>query len=431
MPFLDAADPFSVPNEWQQGQGQQMGMTQVSQPLQQTQQATQVQTKHRPIMAKPPTLAPIPASANRNMQAFGQNQSVGAPPASIQTLGSPFQFGHDFAKPSRSSHKHTAIVPSTIAIPSNPFPPPTRIPSPQKNYRPSVRRAASDVQKRPSKAKPAAPEVQPPPNFAGKGRYSAGTAKKPAPSKETMASIPETAKFSPRTSVTFSIDEFGRAKTETTVIIGEETSSRPRSSQRPGTAGFEDEEESTDEEMVVISSRRNSFTTSTSRDSRPREKPKTARFETTYCSRSRPRETGDATRALKRVVENRRKSISGLTAMPPSDQGATIRIQSSRDRERERERLYRRRSYGAGSAPSSNFSASPNYGMEDDDTDIDTDMVDTPATERSEATRCVCSRKERAGDEFMVLWYVFPLPLLQIHSKYWRDFHFGVLEVVC
>ena len=333
--------------------------------------------------------------------------------------------------------------------------------SPLKSSRPGVPRTTSDNLKRPPALKPAASfinDAQPPSNFAGKGRYSSGTGNAAAggrlsPTKQdsrtNLQAIPEKETlFNPRRGVTFSIDANGRARTET-VILEPGQNARPQSSNSrtsaqgasPGT------QSSTDEEVIVVPSRNPSFAQKDK--NRPLNMPKMARFDTSIKHYPRPRtgerklsagnvkalsraalalndesddevidtarrSPGDASKALRRVMENRRRSVSGITSMPPSTNTQTIRIQPTSHvagSHRDRERHYRRQSY----VSSSNTAYSASTPSTVTDLDDDIEMYDTPSSAASlpasggESTRCVCAGSERAGDEFMIQWYVLYL----------------------
>lgn len=323
-----------------------------------------------------------------------------------------------------------------------------------KSTRPSTS-SMSDNLNRPPALKAPAPlsaDAQPPWNFAGKGRYSSGTgiasitAGRSSPTKQgsrtNLQAIPEQQRlFNPRTAVTFSIDANGRARTET-VMLDPSVEPRPQSSKsRTSTRGASPQSESsTDDEVIVIPSRNPSFAQKDK--NRPLNMPKMARFDTSIKQYPRPRTAerklsagnvkaltraalalndesddeivdtsqrspGDASKALRRVMENRRRSVSGITSMPPSTNTQTIRIQSTSHvvgGHRDRERHYRRQSY----ASSSNTAYSPSTPSTVTDLDNDVDMCDTPSTVASgnASTRCVCQRRGRVVDEFMIQWYI-------------------------
>ena len=113
--------------------------------------------------------------------------------------------------------------------------------------------------------------------------------------------------------------------------------------------------------------------------------------------------SGDAAKALRKVMENRRRSASGITSMPPSSNVSTIRISSShRNGGQDRDRHNRRQSYAA----SATYSASTPSTVTDFDGDLEMLGAATSSTVESQGTRCVCHRKEKMDDEFMIQWYV-------------------------
>ncbi len=226
--------------------------------------------------------------------------------------------------------------------------------------------------------------------------------------------------------MTFSIDASGRATAQTTVIM-ERGGAQPRSRRLASGREVGEEEmsgSSTDEEPIVVPRPGHSFGAGRNGGGLP----KMARFDTQQQYPRRPtsnkgsggallqspessdgdmtiidsatRSSGDAARALRRVMESRRRSISGITALPPSSQTQTIRIHSA-GVGGDREGRCRRQSY-------SNVSAStPSTVTDGDLADLDIEMCDTPSVGSSDSgeTRCVCNRKESEG-EFMIQWYV-------------------------
>ena len=135
------------------------------------------------------------------------------------------------------------------------------------------------------------------------------------------------------------------------------------------------------------------------------------------------RSPGDASKALRRVMENRRRSVSGITSMPPSTNTQTIRIQSISHADgshRDRERNFRRQGY----ASSSNTAYSASKPSTVTDLDNDAEMCDSPSTvaNGNESTRCVCQRREREGDEFMIQWYVFASTSTRFPLQFSFDF---------
>jgi len=411
-------------------------------PLQQN--ASQSARRHRPLLAKPPvtTVAQILSNtafdfgSSMPEDPFGGVASSGAVdpglifsfpqvtsplrtsqndafvthssrPSTGQTIHEPYQHqqreslrDQEELRRSRSLKENRAEIPYDRA----------RFSSPAKSSRPGIRRAASDS--RPQKVptlKAAQPvELHRPVNFAGKGIYSSGR-KSPVKqgSRSNLSSIPEAAGFNPRTSVTFSIDANGRARTETTIIMDQSKPSRGSHS-RTSSGGWDSPQSgsSTDEDPITIPSRNTSFNLPSSRSM-----PKMAHFATSakYDVRSRKGgsaksssrgdpdsdtetiidndKSGDAANALRKVMESRRRSIGAMPTMQS--------LQSSTRQSVGRETHYRRQSY-AYQPPSSNVSP----------TTVSDPDVGTPSTDRastqSDSTRCVCNSRD--GGDFMIQW---------------------------
>lgn len=385
---------------------------------------------------------PMASNATFNTSAIQANSHIGIQPQN--TLLSPLALPRSKSAQSKwpdSSHMRRPI-------------------SPLKSNRPDIPVTTGDNLNRPPALKPAASfnnDAHPPSNFAGKGRYSSGTGNavgggRLSPTKQdsraNLQAILDEKLFNPRTAVTFSIDANGRARTET-VILEPAQNARPRSSNTKTSVqgASPGPESSTDEEVIVVPSRNPNFTQKDK--NHPINMPKMARFDTSIKHYPRPRtgerklsagnvkplsraalalndesddevidtarqSSGDASKALRRAIENRRRSVSGITSMPPSTNTQTIRIQSTSHvagSHRDRERHYRRQSY----VSSSNTAYSASTPSTVADLDDDVEMCDTPSSAASlaasggESTRCVCSRREREGDEFMIQWYVFYL----------------------
>lgn len=476
---MDFADPFAASEDWlQSGDVYQQPTMSTTQAQHHTAQSSR---KPRPLMARPPASSLPPVQSGVTFD-FGM-ASLGESPFSMPSTseaGSPNNlFGFPNMTPPLASNTFNAssvkansqmeLQPQTSLLsplniprsqsvqskrPVSSHRPMLRPVSPLKGVRPSSRQSMGDNLGRPPALKPAeslSTEVQPPPNFAGKGRYSSGTGTtnrsgdKPSPTKQgsrtNLPAIPETKLVNPRTAVTFSIDSNGRARTETTVIIEGGDDTRPWSSNFRASAPVDSpmSGSSTDEEAIVMPSPNPSF--AQKGRNRVMTMQKMARFDTQVKQYPRvvsggrklspgnvkalskaalgfdeasdeevidtARRSGDASKALRRVMENRRRSVSGITSMPPTSNVSTIRISSRhRNSSRDGDRHHRRQSY----ASSSNtvYSAStPSTGT---DLDMDVEMCNTPSTVASESTRectrCVCHRKEKSDDEFMIQWYV-------------------------
>jgi len=223
----------------------------------------------------------------------------------------------------------------------------------------------------------------------------------------SLTSIPEFPLPKPRTEVIFTIDSKGKARTET-VIVGEEPT---KNKEPPPPSSLNEEwdespyESSTDEEPIILPSRNSSFNLPTQPQG-----PKLARFETSnhgpdvrrhsaslsgYShseSSSQPSvqfegveseaETvmedddgsGDATRALRKVVETRKKN--------------------SLKKRDARHHRYSADARGGSLYYSSSTNISPT-------TVTDPDGA-TPSSSRSGTTRCVCNSMESEG--FMIQW---------------------------
>ncbi|CAG8955184.1 hypothetical protein HYFRA_00007200 [Hymenoscyphus fraxineus] len=166
----------------------------------------------------------------------------------------------------------------------------------------------------------------------------------------SLSSIPELPASRARTEVRFTIDSKGRARTET-VVIQEEPRSRPTSS-RPASSSrsrdrydYTSSESSSDEEPIIVPSRNNSFTIPP-----PQKAPRLARFETLHHDKDpRRRNTGgysqsesssqrslqfdgfeseaetvmdeddgsgDATLAMRQLVENRKRAQIAKSRTP-------------------------------------------------------------------------------------------------------------------
>lgn len=203
-----------------------------------------------------------------------------------------------------------------------------------------------------------------------------------------------------RTEVRLTVDKKGRARTETVVIGEEAEAASTRSSEGYDSSKYES---STDDEEIIIPSRNTSFAL----PSQPKG-PKLARFETSARDMRRHSKSasnsysesssqhsmmddveseaetvmeeddgsGDATEALRKVMENRKKEQ-----------------RKQRDPRHHHYASDRRGSRYTGYASSSNLSPT---------TVTDPEGV-TPSSTRSGTTRCVCGKQESEG--FMIQWY--------------------------
>jgi hypothetical protein len=203
-----------------------------------------------------------------------------------------------------------------------------------------------------------------------------------------------------RTEVRLTVDKKGRARTETVVIGGEEEAAATTSNRSYDSDHYES---STDEEEIIIPSRNASFALP------PQTKgPKLARFETgardvrrhsisasnSYSESSSQHSmgmdgaeseaetvmeeddgSGDATRALRKVLENRKKEQM-----------------KQRNPQHHRYSDNRRGSRYMGYTSSSNMSP----------TTVADPEEATPSSTRSGTTRCVCGSQDSEG--FMIQW---------------------------
>ena len=202
-----------------------------------------------------------------------------------------------------------------------------------------------------------------------------------------------------RTEVRLTVDKKGRARTETVVIDDEDERAATRSNEGYDSSNYES---STDEEEIIIPSRNNSFAAP------PQPKgPKLARFETStrdsrrhstsasnsYSGSSSQQSlvdgveseaetvmeeddgSGDATRALRKVMENRKKEKM-----------------RQRNPRHHRYASDSRGNYYMGYASSSNLSP----------TTVTDPEGATPSSTRSGTTRCVCGKQESEG--LMIQW---------------------------
>lgn len=444
----------------------------------------QASRRPRPLMAKPAGSSMPPVQSGVTF-AFGM-ASLGEGPSTIPSAARAVHPNNSFSFPDMTpplpnntfnaasvqanSQVEIQLQPSLLSPLNIPRPqsaqsgpsninhrPMLRPVSPLKGARPNSRHSMSDNLGRPPALKSPASltsEAQPPPNFAGKGRYSSGKGnasnQRLSPTKQgsrtNLPAIPETKLVNPRTAVTFSIDANGRARTETTVVIENGNEPRPQSSSSRSSAPVDSpmSGSSTDEEAIVIPSQNHSF--AQKEKNRAMTMPKMARFDTrikaypSVVSGGRKlspgnvkalskaainlgeesddevidtaRRSGDASKALRRVMESRRRSVSGIRSMPPASNVSTIRISSAkRNSNPDRGRHHRRQSYA-----SSNTAYSASTPSTVTDLDMDVEMCDSPSTVASESTRCVCHRKEKSDDEFMIQWYVCVSLLFQLSS---------------
>lgn len=213
----------------------------------------------------------------------------------------------------------------------------------------------------------------------------------------SLISIPESPVARPRTEVKFTIDANGRARTET-IIVG----TKPKTKKGGPSTHSEEWDQSpyassTDEEEIILPSQNNSFALPTQRNG-----PKLARFDTNVgvdgrrsstsgsgYSQSEGHESeaetvreeddgsGDATRELRKVLENRKKN--NIKSRTPHHH------------------QYSDRNHRGG-VQYSNYSSSANISP----TTVTDPDAETPSSSRSGSTRCVCNTAHSNG--FMIQW---------------------------
>jgi hypothetical protein len=207
-----------------------------------------------------------------------------------------------------------------------------------------------------------------------------------------------------RTEVRLTVDKKGRARTETVVVGEEQKAATSRSNDGYDSSHYDS---STDEEEIIIPSRNASFALP------PQPKgPKLARFETSardvrrhstsasnsYSESSSQQSivdgveseaetvmeeddgSGDATRALRKVMETRKKEQTMKQRKP---------------------RHHRYSSDTRGGSQYIGYASSSNLSPTTGSTVTDPDGA-TPSSTRSGTTRCVCGKQE--GESFMIQW---------------------------
>lgn len=227
--------------------------------------------------------------------------------------------------------------------------------------------------------------------------------------RTSLTSIPESVPGT-RTSVTFSIDANGRARTETKIIADEPKTARGGPSTSRATSEDWDSESlpgsSSDDEPIILPSRNNSFkltsqrgeghnltrfeASRTSLDERRRSVSDAGAFSRSSNSTQDDPEseaetimdendgTGDAAIALRKVMES--KKPYSRTRKQPSSLHTTPRS---------------RHQFGH---PTSSNNFSPTTVS---DPDLETPSTDRESS-RSDSTRCVCNSRD--GDTFMIQW---------------------------
>lgn len=246
--------------------------------------------------------------------------------------------------------------------------------------------------------------------------------------RTSLSSIPESVSGT-RTSLTFSIDANGRARTETKIIVEEPLTMKAQSSSpiSDDWVSSQHSDSSTDEDPIILPSRNSSFSLPPKR----LEKPKLTRFGSSrqsvegqrqsieepqrsfsasgiFSEKGQPDEqeseaetvmededgSGDATAALRKVVESRKQGAirQGSSQHHFQSKYPNQRMNTSHSTPHKNSQLY------YNSTSSTNLSPT---------TVSDPDLA-TPSTDRessrSDSTRCICSNRD--GDGFMIQWYV-------------------------
>jgi hypothetical protein len=289
----------------------------------------------------------------------------------------------------------------------------------KKGLRPGLSRSNSDSRARLIPASQSARLGNIAPRMASAELKSGLVRRQTSPTKRlkpnNLGSIPESVP-GPRTAIEFTIDEKGRARTETRIILEDPPTVRKKTPSIAGERwGSDPEESSSDDEPIIVPSGNNSFTMPTRRF----DKPRLGNFDTSFQStdhgyrdfgdavapkRRLPSHeeeseaetvmedndgTGNAANALRKVLESRKQASGG--------QPVTQANLYSSNQFRHHPQL--RPSYGQqyyNSSPPTNLSPT---------TVSDPDLA-TPTTDRgssmSDSTRCICHSRD--GDPFMIQW---------------------------
>ena len=226
-------------------------------------------------------------------------------------------------------------------------------------------------------------------------------------------SIPELAPPKTHTAVKFTIDSNGRARAETVVVEDQEDVSpkRSRGGRSPLNEQFESEyESSTDEEPIILPSQNTSFAL-------PQPKgPRLATFETSNRSLDVRRHSTILSGYSQSESSSQRSSIrrgsiesEAETVMEENDGSgdatrALRKVMEDRKRNQLKSRNQRHHRYVSDATPQGNlqyvYSSSTNISPT---TVTDLDGA-TPSSSRSGTTRCVCNKSDSEG--FMIQWYV-------------------------
>ena len=203
-----------------------------------------------------------------------------------------------------------------------------------------------------------------------------------------------------RTEVRLTVDGKGRARTETVVIDDEEEVAATR-----GSEGYESShyESSTDEEEIIIPSRNNSFAAP------PQPKgPKLARFETS--ARDVRRHSTSASNSYSESssqhsgmdsVESEAETVIGEDDGSGDATRALRKVMENRKKEQMKQRNPRHHRYSSDTRSSSQYMGYASSSNMSPTTVTDPDGA-TPSSTRSGTTRCVCGKQESEG--FMIQW---------------------------
>jgi hypothetical protein len=244
-------------------------------------------------------------------------------------------------------------------------------------------------------------------------------------SRTSLSSIPESVSGT-RTSLTFSIDANGRARTETKIIVEEPMTikRRPSSPISDDWASSQHSDSSTDEDPIILPSRNTSF-------SLPPRRPKLGHFDNSResiegrrQSIEEPQRSFNASDAFSRKLELDEQESEAETVMDDYDGSGDATAALRKVMESRKQGAMHQGSFQHHFNPSSlnrGTSAShttprknnPQYHNSTSSTNLspttvsDPDLA-TPSTDRessrSDSTRCICNNRD--GDGFMIQWYV-------------------------
>lgn len=223
--------------------------------------------------------------------------------------------------------------------------------------------------------------------------------------------IPELPAPRVRTELKFTIDANGRARTERVVVEAEPKTTRGGPSATHEEWDSSHYESSSDDEPILVPSRNSSFSIP-----QPNKAPKSNRHDSSN-----------------RGVNSRRHSTSGYSQSESSSQRSygqdsveseaeTVmdgedgfgdatrelrKVMEDRKKNQLKSRNPRHHHYGSDATPRGNMYASYSSSTNLSPTTL-TDPATTPSSTRSGTTRCVCNNPDSEG--FMIQWYVFEIP---------------------